>query len=321
MLEIGYKLSSEKYPPLDLVCYAKQAEDAGFNFAMISDHFHPWTNREGNSPFVWGTIGGISQVTERIPIATGVTCPTFRIHPAIIAQAAATAASMLPGRFRLGVGSGENLSEHILGDEWPPTPTRSDMLAEAVDIIRTLWNEDNGLQDYDGCYYNVENAKIYTKPDELPPIYIAAEGEMACQLAGQAGDGLIAQSGEEEITNNFKKYGGEGKPCYGEATVCWAETDEEAKKQAYEIWPIKANTVQLNADLPTPSHFEQLGEIVNEEIVTEKMVCSSDPQVFIDEIQTYQKAGFDHVCLNHVGKNQHEFIEFCQNEILPEFRG
>jgi coenzyme F420-dependent glucose-6-phosphate dehydrogenase len=320
MLEIGYKLGSEKYPPLDLVCYAKQAEDAGFDFAMISDHFHPWTNREGQSPFVWSTIGGISQVTGRIPIATGVTCPTFRIHPAIIAQAAATAASMLPGRFRLGVGSGESLNEHILGDEWPSTPTRIEMLGEAVDIIRMLWNSGDGLQDYDGCYYNVENAKIYTKPAELPPIYIAAEGEIACDLAGREGDGLIAQTADEEITNKFKASGGEDKPCYGETIVCWAESEDEAKKQAYEIWPISANTVQINADLPTPSHFEQLGEIITEEILAENMVCSSDPQDFIDEIKNYQKAGFDHVCLNHVGEKQHEFIEFCEKEILPEFR-
>lgn len=319
-MKIGYKLSSEKYPPLDLVRFAKQAEDSGFDFAMISDHFHPWTSREGNSPFVWSTIGGISQATERLPLATGVTCPTFRIHPAIIAQAAATAAAMMPGRFILGVGSGENLSEHILGDEWPPTPTRLDMLAEAVDIIRTLWNDEEGMQDYDGYYYNIENAKIYTKPEKIPPIFIAAEGEMACKLAGKQGDGLIAQSGKENITKKFKQSGGEGKPCYGEATVCWAESEEEAKRQAYEIWPIKANTVQLNADLQTPSHFQQLGEIVNEDIVAEKMVCSREAQDFIAEIETYQKAGFDHVCLNHVGENQHEFLEFCEKEILPHFR-
>ncbi|MGZ7049185.1 MAG: TIGR03557 family F420-dependent LLM class oxidoreductase [Methanobacterium sp.] len=320
MVEIGYKLSSEKYPPLDLIKCAKKAEDAGFDFAMISDHYHPWTNREGNSPFVWGTLGGISQITDRITLATGVTCPTFRIHPAIVAQAAATAASMLPGRFILGLGSGENLNEHILGHEWPPTPTRIDMLREAVYIIRNLWQDGDGMQDYHGYYYNVQNAKVYTKPDELPPIYVAAEGEMACKLAGEEADGLIAQSGKEEITKNFNKYGGEGKPCYGEATVCWAESAEEAKSQAYKIWPIKANTVQINADLPTPSHFEQLGEIVNEDIVANKMVTSGNPQEFIDEIKTYKKAGFDHICLNHVGENQTGFIEFCQNEILPEFR-
>ena len=320
MIKIGFKLASEIYPPLDLVKYAKQAEEAGFDFAMISDHYHPWTNREGNSPFVWATLGGISQVTGRIPVATGVTCPTFRIHPAIIAQAAATASSMLPGRFILGVGSGENLSEHIFGDEWPSTPTRIDMLGEAVDIIRTLWNGDNEMQDYDGCYYNVENARIYTRPPEMPPIFIAAEGEMACELAGKEGDGLIAQTGSEKIIKNFKDAGGEGKPCWGEATVCWAETDDKAKSQAYEIWPIKANTVQLNGDLPTPTHFEQLGEIVNEDIVAEKMVCSNDPQKFIDEVKSYANAGFDHVCINNVGEDQYGFIEFCRREILPEFR-
>ncbi|WP_414468257.1 TIGR03557 family F420-dependent LLM class oxidoreductase [Methanobacterium sp. ACI-7] len=319
-MKVGYKLGSEKYSALDLVCFSKQAEDAGFDYAMISDHFHPWTNKQGNSPFVWGTIGGISQVTDRIPIVTGVTCPTVRIHPAIIAQAAATAASMLPGRFIFGVGSGESLNEHIFGDEWPSTPTRIEMLEEAIDVIRTLWTEDEELVDYDGFYYNVENARIYTKPKELTPIYIAAEGDLACDLAGREGDGLIAQTADEGIVKKFQNSGGKGKPCYGEAVVCWAETKEEAKKQAYEIWPIKANTVQLNADLPTPSHFEQLAGIINEDIVAEQMVCSNDPQDFIDELRSYEKAGFDHVCINHVGKNQHEFIEFCQNEILPEFR-
>ncbi|MGB9937345.1 MAG: TIGR03557 family F420-dependent LLM class oxidoreductase [Methanobacterium sp.] len=319
-MKIGYKLGSEKYPPLDLVCFSKQAEDAGFDYVMISDHFHPWTNTQGNSPFVWGTIGGISQVTERIPIITGVTCPTFRIHPAIIAQAAATAALMLPGRFILGVGSGESLNEHIYGEEWPATPTRIEMLEEAIDVIRTLWTEDEELIDYDGFYYDLENARIYTKPSELPPIYIAAEGDLACDLAGREGDGLIAQTADEGIVKKFQDSGGKGKPCYAETIVCWAETEEEAKKQAYEIWPIKANTVQLNADLPTPTHFEQLAGIINEDILAEQMVCGNNPQEFIEDIKSYQKAGFDHVCINHVGKNQHEFIEFCKEEILPEFR-
>jgi len=320
MVKIGFKLASEKYNPLELVEFAKKAEDAGFDFAMISDHFHPWTNRQGNSPFVWATLGGISQVTERIPIATGVTCPTFRIHPAIIAHAGATAASMLPGRFILGLGSGESLNEHILGDEWPSTPVRIDMLAEAVDIIKTLWNGGAELQDYDGCYYDVENARIYTKTAENPPIFIAAEGEIACEFAGMEGDGLIAQSSNGEIIKNFKNAGGEGKPCWGEATVSWAKTDEDAKKQAYEFWPIKANTVQINADMPTPTHFEQLGGIINQDILAEMMVCSSSTQEHINEINNYIKAGFDHVCINNVAKDQNGFIEFCKREILPVFK-
>lgn len=320
MVKIGYKLGSEKYGPLDLLKYAKMAEDAGFNFEMISDHFHPWINKQGNSPFVWATIGGLSQVTQNIPILTGVTCPTFRIHPAIIAQAAATAASMLPGRFILGVGSGENLNEHILGDEWPSTPIRIEMLEEAIDIIRMLWEGDEKLQDYDGFYYNVENARIYTKPNQLPPIYIAAEGDMACYLAGKMGDGLIAQSSDKNVVDKFKASGGNDKPCYGEAVVCWAENEDEAKKQAYQIWPIKANTVQLNADLQTPTHFEQLAGMINEDALTQQMVTGNNSAEFIDEIHNYIDSGFTHVCINHVGKNQEEFIQFCKDKILPEFK-
>jgi len=191
MVKIGYKLSSEEFGPLDLVCFARQAEKAGFDFAMISDHYHPWISETGQSPFVWSTIGGISQVTKDLPVVTGVTCPTFRIHPAIIAHAAATAACMLPGRFTLGVGSGENLNEHIFGERWPATPMRIEMLGEAINIIRRLWQGE--MQDYEGYFYTVENARIYTLPEELPEIFIAAEGEMAATLAGYMGDGLIAQ--------------------------------------------------------------------------------------------------------------------------------
>lgn len=287
MVEIGYKLSSEKYGPLNLLNYARMAEKAGFSFAMISDHFHPWINKQGNSPFIWGTIGGISQATKNIPIITGVTCPTFRIHPAIIAQAAATAASMLPGRFIFGVGSGENLNEHIFRGEWPPTPVRIDMLEEAIYIIKKLWEGGEELQDHEGFYYSLDNARIYTKPEELPPIYIAAEGELACDLAGRVGDGLIAQTADKEIISKFKRSGGDEKPSYGEATVCWAKSKEDAKKQAYQIWPIKANTVQLNADLQTPAHFQQLAGIINEDILAEQMVTSNDPDDFIEEINNY----------------------------------
>ncbi|MGF7118465.1 TIGR03557 family F420-dependent LLM class oxidoreductase [Methanobacterium oryzae] len=319
-MKIGYKLSSEEFDPLDLVCFASQAEDAGFDFAMISDHYHPWIGETGESPFVWSTIGGISQVTENLPIITGVTCPTFRIHPAIIAHAAATAASMLPERFILGVGSGENLNEHVLGNDWPSTPKRIDMLAEAIYIIKALWEGGEGLQDYEGFYYKVENAKIYTKPAELPPIYIAAEGEMAATLAGNMGDGLIAQHDNEKAVEIFKNSGGEGKPCYAEATLCWDENKDEAIKTALKYWPIKANDVQINTDIPTTFHFERLAQLATEDIISEEIVCSEDPQDHINEIKKYAKAGYDHICLHQVGPNQHEFIELCRDEILQEFK-
>lgn len=318
MVKIGYKLSSEEFGPLDLVCYAKQAEEAGFDFAMISDHYHPWISQTGQSPFVWCTIGGISQVTEKLPLIIGVTCPTFRIHPAIIAHAAATAACMLPGRFTLGLGSGENLNEHIIGERWPATPVRIEMLAEAVNIIKMLWQ--GGMQDYDGCYYTLENARIYTLPEELPEIFIAAEGEMASTLAGYIGDGLIAQHDNEDVVNIFKNTGGENKPCYSEATVCWDENNDNARKIALKHWPIKLNGVQINADLQTPTHFERLAQRADEKSIAEEIVCSNDPQDHINEIIKYTEAGYDHICVHQIGPKQHEFIEFYKNEVLPEFK-
>jgi coenzyme F420-dependent glucose-6-phosphate dehydrogenase len=317
MVDIGYKLSSEEHGPLDMVCYAKQAEDAGFAFAMISDHYHPWIDNQGHSPFVWSTIGGISQTTSKIGLSTGVTCPTVRIHPAIIAQAAATAAAMMPGRFILGVGSGEKLNEHILGDRWPPAPVRLEMLEEAIDIIRLLW--EGGTKDYYGVFYIIENARIYTLPEELPPIMIAASGEESAKTAAKIGDGLITTGSSQEIIKLFKYSGGEGKPVYSEFTVCWAKTEEEAKRIAYDIWPITANRGELNQELPTPTHFEQLAKMVSPEDVVKNMPTGPDPQRYIDEINKFIEAGADHICLHQIGPNQTEFIKFIKELVLPQF--
>jgi G6PDH family F420-dependent oxidoreductase len=173
MVEIGYALSSEEHAPNDLICQAHQAEEAGFTFALISDHYHPWISRQGQSPFVWSVIGGIAQATQHLRLGTGVTCPTTRIHPAIIAQAAATAAVMMPGRFFLGVGAGENLNEHVLGDRWPPYELRRQMLEEAVEVIRLLL--DGQTETYSGEFYLVEDARLFTVPAETLPIMLAAE--------------------------------------------------------------------------------------------------------------------------------------------------
>jgi len=189
-IEIGYKLTSEEFPAPALVRFARAAEEHGFAFASISDHYHPWIDRQGQSPFVWSVIGGIAQVTSKFRVGTGVTCPSFRIHPAIIAQAAATAATMLPGRFFLGLGTGENLNEHILGQRWPEIEIRQERLAEAVQFIRMLWHE--GQHSHRGKYFTVENARIYSRPDEPPPIMIAAAGPKSVKLAAELGDGLIA---------------------------------------------------------------------------------------------------------------------------------
>jgi len=318
MVEIGFKLASELFGPRELISYAKHAEEAGFSFAGISDHYHPWISRQGNSPFVWSTLGGISQVTENLKLITSVTCPTTRQHPALVAQAAATVASMMPGRFNLGVGSGENLNEHIYGDHWPPAPVRIDMLAEAVDVIRTLWQ--GGMQDYDGCYYTVENAQIYTLPEELPQIFMAADGPIAATTAGNYGDGLIVGGGKKDLLDIFKETGGKGKPAYSEVSLSFAETDEKAVDLVHEYWPLMAVKGKLSWEIATQTHFEGLVENVKKEDIPKRILCSSDPQAHIDKIKKTIDAGFDHVIIQQVGDNQHEFIEFYKEEVLPEFR-
>src|SRR5215216_337005 len=228
MPELGYALSCEEHGPLALARNAARAERAGFSFALISDHFHPWTDRQGESPFVWAVIGAIAQATERLRLGTGVTCPTIRMHPAIVAHASATAAVMMGGRFFLGVGSGENLNEHVLGDRWPPVRDRLDMLEEAVEIIRELWT--GKLSSHRGRHYEVANARLYTVPDQPPPVMVAAGGEAAAELAGRIGDGLVLASPSEDTAKKFAESGGEGKPRYGQCHVCWAQAEAEASK-------------------------------------------------------------------------------------------
>ena len=315
-MELGYKLCSEEQSPQELIECARRAEEAGFSFAMISDHYHPWTDRQGQSSFVWAVIGGIAQVTERLSIGTGVTCPTVRIHPAIIAQAAATAAVMLPGRFMLGVGSGENLNEHILGDRWPEADVRQAMLEEAVEVIRLLWQ--GGQQSYHGHYYTVENARIYTLPDEPPPILVAASGPKSAELAGRIGDGLCATAPSKETRKQFEKAGGKGKPCYAEMTVCFDEDEAAAQRTAYECWPNVAIKGELSQVLPVPAHFEQAAQMLTPEDVAKEAICGADTEPHLAKLSAYAEAGFDHVWVHQVGPNQAGFFRFYEQEILPK---
>jgi G6PDH family F420-dependent oxidoreductase len=317
MVQVGYAISSEEHLPNDIVQHAKLAEDAGFPFALISDHFHPWIDRQGHSPFVWAVIGGIAQATERMQLGTGVTCPTVRIHPAIIAQAAATAGAMMPGRFFLGVGSGENLNEHILGDAWPETEVRQEMLEEAIAVIRLLW--EGGNQSHRGKHYTVQNARLYTLPEQPVPIMVGASGPKAAELAGRVGDGFIGTSPDAETIQTFEQAGGQGKPKYGQLTVCWARDEAAARKTAHELWPNSSIPGELSQELPMPAHFEQAAQLVTEEQVAETVVCGPDPQKHVAQIQKYADAGYDHVYIHQVGPDQAGMIDFYKREILPKF--
>jgi len=314
-VEVGFALSSEEHPPGELVRQAVQAEEAGFAFIGISDHFHPWVKAQGHSPFVWGVLGAIAQATDRVRIGTGVTCPTIRMHPAIIAQAAATTACLMPGRFFLGVGSGEALNEHILGDRWPPARVRLEMLEEAVEVIRLLWQ--GGSQDHSGKHYTLENATVFDLPDTLPDIVVAGAGPRAASLAARIGDGFWGTAPDSEALETFGADGGAGKPRYGQITVCWAEDEEQARKTAFQVWPNAAVKGQLPQDLPTPKHFEEAAGMVTEDDVSAMVVCGPDVHRHAALVKKYAEAGYTHVYIHQVGPDQAGFLRFWQNDLRP----
>jgi G6PDH family F420-dependent oxidoreductase len=316
MFALGYALSSEEHAPNDLVHYARRAEESGFTFALISDHYHPWIDHQGHSPFVWSVIGGIAHATQRLTLGTGVTCPTMRIHPAIIAQAAATSALMMPGRFFLGVGSGENLNEHILGNRWPAHDMRQAMLEEAIEIMRILWQGDP--LTYRGVYYTVENARIYSLPDQPPPILMAASGPRAAEAAGRIADGLVTTTPDADLLKRFEAAGGSGKPSYGQLTVCWGQDEASARRTAYEYWPMAAVKGELTQELPTPAHFEQAAKMVREEDVAQAIICGPDPERHIAAAKEFVDAGFEHVYVHQVGPDQEGFFRFYEREVLPK---
>jgi coenzyme F420-dependent glucose-6-phosphate dehydrogenase len=317
--ELGYALSSEEHPPRTLVENAAKAEAAGFDFLMVSDHFHPWTDRQGNSPFVWGVIGGIAEVTERVWLGTGVTCPTIRIHPAIVAQAAATSAALMPGRFRLGVGTGENLNEHILGDRWPETDVRREMLEEAIELMRLLWQ--GGMKSWRGSHYTVEQARIYSLPEEPPAVYVAASGPKSVELAGRVGDGYIGLAPEQDVVERFREAGGEGKPVVGQIEVCFAESEQEAVDTVHEWWPQTALGGELTYELKLPAHFEQACELVTKEDIAESpLPLGPDPDRHVDGIRQFLDAGYTHVYVHQLGPDQDGFLSFYEREVLPKLR-
>jgi G6PDH family F420-dependent oxidoreductase len=316
MIQLGYHLSSEEHPAPDLVGYARRAEEAGFSYAVISDHFHPWTHRQGQSPFVWSVLGAIAQATERLRVGT-VTAPIRRTPPYLVAHASATTATLLPGRFFLGVGSGEDLNEHITGEWWPPSDLRREMLEEAIEVIRALW--DGGTVDHAGAFYTVDNARLYSRPTEPPPIAVAAMSEDAAELAGRVGDALIAVAADPGLTRTFEQAGGDGKPRYAQIDVCVRADEEEARRVAYAQWAAPAAVPpRLLSKLRVPADFEAVADLVTEEQVAEKIVCGADVDRHLARIEEFVQAGFDHVHVHQVGDDQESFFRLYEQEILPQ---
>lgn len=321
MTEYGYFLAAEEHGPAELVEQARMAEQAGFSALWISDHFHPWNEAQGQSSFVWSVIGALAQATS-LPVQTAVTCPTIRVHPAIVAQAAATSAVLLGGRFRLGVGSGEALNEHVLGDRWPEAAIRLEMLEEAVTVMRQLF--EGHQVSHHGRHYTVENARLYTAPEEPVPIDIAAFGSAAAALAGRVGDGFITMVPDAELVARFRRgsgAGGNAKPVRGGLKVCWGPDADEALRTAHRLWPTQALPGALLTQLATPSQFEQASELVTPERLAPSVTCGDAPDAHVAALSAYADAGFDTVYVNQIGPEQRGFFDFYRTKVLPQLTG
>ncbi len=282
MTTYGYFLSAEEFTPAELLRQAQLAEQAGFEALWISDHYHPWNDEQGQSPFVWSLIGALSQVT-RLPVTTAVTCPTVRIHPAVVAQAAATSAVLHEGRFVLGVGSGEALNEHIFGDVWPSADVRLEMLEEAVEVIRLL--HSGGVQHHEGPHYTVEHAQLYTLPERPVPIYVSGFGPKSAALAGRIGDGFCCTKPDAELVGMFRDGGGGTKPVQGGVKVCWGTDEQAAVQTAHRLWANEQLPGELPQILPTPQHFQQASQLVTPEMVGEAVVCGNDVTRHVENLR------------------------------------
>ena len=313
MPTIGYFLSCEQYGPKELVAQARAAQDAGFERLWISDHFHPWNDEQGESPFVWAVIGALSQVTS-LPVTTAVTCPIIRIHPAIIAQAAATCAVMTRGRFRLGVGTGEALNESILGGPWPNADVRREMLAEAIEVMRQLWT--GKVVNHRGPHYTVQHARLFTVPEEPVPVYVSAFGPASTRFAAQVGDGFLTTRPDRATIDMFKQLSS-GKPVVVNSKACVAPTVDEAEKIAYQTWPTNGLPGELNQVLPSPAHVEQAVSLVRPEQVTATIACGPDPERHIEAMQRYRDAGADEIYVAPVGPHYREMIKLYTREVIP----
>jgi G6PDH family F420-dependent oxidoreductase len=316
-MKIGYFLSCEEYTPAQLVEQAVLAERAGFEALWISDHFHPWNDEQGQSPFVWSVIGALSQVCG-LPVTTAVTCPTVRTHPAVVAQAAATSAVLHGGRFVLGVGSGEALNEHILGTAWPSAEVRLEMLEEAVDVMRKLWTGET--VNHRGTHYTVDSARIYTLPDEPPQVYVSGFGPQATDLAGRIGDGYITTKPDPDLLQRFRDAGGQGKPTQAGLKVCYADTEDEAVEHAHRLWANSGIPGEAAQVLPSPQHFEQASQLVTRSSTADSVVAGDKVEEHVEQMRSFVSAGYDEVYVANMGPHYREMIVAYGREVLPAVR-
>ncbi|MBI3927150.1 MAG: TIGR03557 family F420-dependent LLM class oxidoreductase [Armatimonadetes bacterium] len=310
---LGYSLVGEEHSPRALVRHAVLAEEAGFEFAFVSDHYHPWCEAQGHSPHVWSLLGALSQVTRRMHLGTAVTCPGIRNHPVLVAQAAATCAILAENRFFLGVGTGEHLNEHVTGRGWPAFPERLAMLAESIEVIRLLWRGE--ACSHRGRFYSADRARVYDLPSKPPPIYMAASGPGAAAAAAKLADGLIGLGADAPVVSAYRR-GGTG-PCFTQLSVCWAPRMDQALETVCRLWPVIALPGTLYVDLATPADFEAATRLIRPEDVAASLVYGPDPLPYVQAIRECHRAGFEHVSVHPIGPDQEGFFRFWLEEVRP----
>ncbi|MFL6204101.1 MAG: TIGR03557 family F420-dependent LLM class oxidoreductase [Acidimicrobiales bacterium] len=314
-IEVGYWLSSEEHGPKALTAHARSAEEHGFEHAMISDHLHPWIPAQGHSPFVWSVLGAIAEATAELHVATGVTTPLIRMHPVVVAHAAATAAVQLEGRFALGLGTGELLNEHVTGARWPRPGVRRRMLCEAIGVIRALF--EGREVNHDGEHFTVEHAQLFTRPAVPPPIWVAASGNRSAKVAGELADGLIALAPDPSLVGAFEVAGGRGKPRVAQLHVCWATDAADARRTAHRLWPNAALPGSVIAEVARPAQLADATGLVDESAVARAVVCGPDPEPMARAVQRFAAAGFTRVYVHQVGPDQKGFLSFWSAEVRP----
>lgn len=315
-VELGYWLSSEEHTPAALVGHAVEAEGAGFRHALISDHYAPWSPAQGESGFVWSVLGAIATGTRRLRVGTGVSAAVHRIHPVVLAQAAATVATLMPGRFFLGLGSGERLNEHMTGRNWPSGKERHRMLRDTIKVVRDLLDGDTVSRD--GAHFRADRAMIHTRPDTPPPIVVAAGGDRTAKIAGELADGMIGVAPSAALVEAYAFSGGIG-PRLAQLHVCWAESEAEARATAAHWWPNGLVPARVLGELALPGDIAAVASAVDDARITDTVVCGPDPERIVDAIHRFVAAGFTTVYLHQVGPDQHGFLELAKRELLPRF--
>lgn len=315
-MDIGYAILCEEHPPERILAHARRAEEAGFDYLAISDHFHPWRPMQGQAPFAWTVIGALAEATD-LPIVTQVTCPIHRYHPAIVAQAAATAARMCPNGFTLGLGTGEALNEHVVGGAWPSPSQRLEMLDEAIEMISgLLTGEETTIH---GDHFTVDRARLYTRPEQPVRIGVAASGPVSAELAARRGD-LVSTGPDDELVTSYRDQGGTGR-VLGQATMCFDRDPEAAARRMTERWRHSAMDWSVNAELPTPESVETACQHLTRDDIIGAEPLGDDVEAIMGSVRTYADAGFDAVALHNVGEHHDDFLAFAQDELLPALRG